>query len=53
MSDILKTEYSEAFDNKRKHLVEQSYYKYGEARRNFATGNVDAIGCLEKMFGKI
>ena len=43
MSDILKTDYSEAFDEKRKHLIEQSYYKYGPARRNFATGNVDAI----------
>ena len=45
MSDVLKTEYSDAFDEKRKRLIEQSYYKYGPARRNFATGNVDAIGC--------
>ena len=52
MSDVLKTDYSEAFDEKRKHLIEQSYYKYGPARRNFATGNVDAIGCIEKCLAK-
>ena len=52
MSDILKTDYSEAFDEKRKHLIEQSYYKYGPARRNFATGNVDAVGCMEKCLEK-
>ena len=52
MSDILKTDYSEAFDEKRKHLIEQSYYKYGQARRNFATGNVDAVGCIEKCLAK-
>ena len=52
MSDILKTDYSEAFDEKRKHLIEQSYYKYGPARRNFATGNVDAVGCIEKCLEK-
>ena len=52
MNDILKTEYSNAFDEKRKHLIEQSYYKYGPARRNFATGNVDAVGCIEKCLEK-
>lgn len=49
---ILKTEYSDAFDQKRKQLVVQSYYKYGKARRNFATGNVDAIGSLKKCLEK-
>lgn len=49
---ILKTEYSEAFDEKRKLLVVQSYYKYGKASRNFLTGNVDAIGSLEKCLDK-
>ena len=52
MSDILKTDYSQTFDEKRKHLIEQSYYKYGPARRNFATGNVDAVGCIEKCLAK-
>lgn len=41
--DILKTDYSLQFDEKRKALVVQSHYKYGRAGRNFATGNVDAI----------
>ena len=52
MSDILKTDYSKTFDEQRKHLIEQSYYKYGPARRNFATGNVDAVGCIEKCLAK-
>ena len=36
---VMKTEYSKAFDEKRKGLIEQSYYKYGPARMNFANGN--------------
>lgn len=32
---LMKTEYSTAFDEKRKGLIEQSYYKYGPARMNF------------------
>lgn len=53
VEDILKTEYSKQFDEKRKALICQSYYKYGRARRNFETGNVDAVKtiemCLEKF----
>lgn len=48
-NELLKTEYSKAFDDKRKALICQSYYKYGKASRNFATGNVDAIGSLKKV----
>ena len=46
---IMKTEYSKAFDEKRKGLIEQSYYKYGPAHLNFATGNVDDDWKFEKM----
>lgn len=49
---ILKSEYSATFDEKRKGLVLQSYYKYGRAARNFKTGNVDAIGSLKKCLAK-
>ena len=45
-NELMKTEYSTAFDEKRKGLIEQSYYKYGPARMNFSTGNVDAIESL-------
>ena len=31
MEEILKTEYSNHFDDIRKNLVIQSYYKYGKA----------------------
>lgn len=46
---LLKTEYSEKFDEIRKGLVLQSYYKYGKASRNFISGNVDAIGSLKNL----
>lgn len=49
---ILKTEYSKSFDEKRKGLVLQSYFKYGKASRNFKTGNVDAIGSLKMNLAK-
>lgn len=47
MNEVLKTEYSEQFDNERKHRVEVSYYKYGPARDNFASGRVDALATAE------
>jgi len=50
---ILKTDYSHSFDEKRKGLVIQSYFKYGKASRNFATGNVDAIGSLKQCLARI
>lgn len=49
---ILKSEYSAVFDKKRKGLILQSYYKYGRATKNFKTGNVDAIGSLERCLAK-
>ncbi len=47
MNDILKSEYSEQFDKERKARIETSYYKYGPARDNFATGRVDALATAE------
>ena len=44
--DISK-EYSEEFDNLRRNRVEMSFYKYGPARKNFATGNVQALPTME------
>lgn len=51
-NELMKTEYSETFDEKRKGLIEQSYYKYGPARMNFANGNVDAIESLKMNLAK-
>ena len=47
-NDILKREYSEQFDRERKARVEVSFYKYGSARDNFASGRVDAIATAER-----
>lgn len=35
---ILKTEYSNRFDEIRKNLVVQSYFKYGKVSRNYVSG---------------
>lgn len=42
-NEIIKKEYSEAFDKERKYRVEVSYHKYGSARDNFGGGRVDAL----------
>lgn len=47
MDEILKREYSEQFDKERKARVELSFYKYGSARDNFASGRVDALATAE------
>lgn len=41
-------EYSEQFDKERKCRVEVSFYKYGPARENFASGRVDALATAEE-----
>lgn len=50
--DVLSTEYSEKFDQLRQSRVYVSFYKYGSARDNFASGRVDAIGSLELCLEK-
>ena len=50
--DVLKTEYSEEFDERRKAVVINSFYKYGHAKVNFETNNVDAIKTLEMCLQK-
>ena len=52
MNDILKKEYSTEFDKLRQNRVQQSYYKYGPARKNFGEGRVDAIATLELCLDK-
>lgn len=48
----LSNEYSARFDELRKNRVETSYFKYGSAKKNFSTGNVNALEtmklCIEK-----
>ena len=47
-----KDDYSDRFDELRKNRVELSHYKYGSVRKNYKTGNMDALGsmklCVEK-----
>lgn len=48
----LSNEYSARFDELRKNRVETSYFKYGSAKKNFSTGNINALEtmklCIEK-----
>lgn len=52
VDDIIKSEYSEEFDRKRKNAVCVSFYKYGPSKENFKKGMVDAIGSLKKNLKK-
>lgn len=52
MSDYMKNEYSERFDELRKNRVEVSYHKYGSAKKNFSTGNVQAIPTMQLCVDK-
>lgn len=51
-ADEWKQDYSERFDELRKHRVELSFLKYGRAKKNFATGNVNAIETLKLCLDK-
>ena len=47
--DILKTEYSERFDELRKKAMCNSYYKYGSVKENYESYKcMDSIGNLKK-----
>lgn len=52
MSDYMKNEYSERFDELRKNRVEVSYHKYGPVKKNFSTGNVQAIPTMQLCVDK-
>lgn len=47
---ILKTEYSNRFDEIRKNLVVQSYFKYGKASRNLYRGMLMQSDHLKSVF---
>ena len=47
--EILKTEYSERFDEIRKNMMEMSYYKYGPLKKNYSEYKcMDAVGNIKK-----
>ena len=48
----MSQEYSDEFDRLRRNRVEMSFYKYGPARKNFGTGNVQAIPTMELCIKK-
>ena len=49
IASILKTEYSNKFDDIRKKMMATSYYKYGPMRDNYSKYKcMDAIGNIEK-----
>lgn len=48
----LSSEYSTKFDELRKNRVEISYFKYGSAKKNFSTGNVNALESMKLCIDK-
>lgn len=51
-SDNWINDYSPLFDELRKNRVQLSFLKYGRAKKNFATGNVDALATMERCVDK-
>lgn len=50
---ILKTEYSERFDEIRKNMMVVSYFKYGAMQENYEKFKcMDALGNIEKRLAK-
>ena len=50
---ILKTEYSDRFDQIRKNMMVMSYYKYGPMKDNYDKFKcMDALGNIEKRIAK-
>ena len=45
-------DYSDRFDELRKNRVAVSVHKYGNAKKNFATGNVNAIATMKLCIDK-
>lgn len=43
-----RSEYSDQFDKERQLRVKISFHKYGQARKNFASGRVDALATAER-----
>lgn len=43
----ISQEYSDKFDELRKNRVKTSFYKYGSAKDNFSTGNVNALETMK------
>lgn len=52
MTDYMKQEYSDKFDELRRNRVEVSYHKYGPAKKNFQSGNVQALPTMERCVEK-
>jgi len=51
--EILKTEYCEEFDSKRKDMMVMSFYKYGPVSDNYSEYKcMDAMGNVQKRIAK-
>ena len=47
VEEILRSEYSQKFDEIRKASMVQSFFKYGPARKNYVNGNCNALASME------
>lgn len=53
IQEILKTEYSQRFDDIRKNMMVASYFKYGAIQENYEKFKcMDALGNIEKRLAK-
>lgn len=47
-NEVLKSQYSLQFDKERQARILTSYFKYGDAKENFASGRVDALKTAQR-----
>ena len=52
VEEILRSEYSQKFDEIRKASMVQSFFKYGPARKNYVNGNCNALASMENCVKK-
>lgn len=50
--DYIKEEYSDEVDRLRRNRVNLSYHKYGPVKKNYETGNMQAIPSMERCVKK-
>lgn len=48
LKEILETEFSEDFVEKKKNRMLTSYYKYGKVKENYENGKFDALACAKE-----
>ena len=53
VEEILRSEYSQKFDEIRKASMVQSFFKYGPARKNYVKPHMTKVTCFHTRFSEV